>query len=191
MRTWRRRKETLGVLGEYAKRHKSVLSQLIIKKFKFLKDSFYLHYMEWIKPKNHLTLLSLSNLHDENCPASTSEGTWWHGSLLIHTFKSYPALCWSNLSLVPLFCSCMISILLFLCCVPFKRCMLFAFFLSSTCVILFFYIPLSELHPFLVSYFLLWLFSFYILIQFSSRSSSIVLLFLLTKFYFLYFLSDA
>ena len=24
MRTWRRRKETLGVLGEYAKRHKSV-----------------------------------------------------------------------------------------------------------------------------------------------------------------------
>jgi hypothetical protein len=30
-----------------------------------LLDSFFLHYMGWVKPKNHLTLLSLSEIHTE------------------------------------------------------------------------------------------------------------------------------
>ncbi len=41
MRTWRRRKETLGVLGEYVKRHKSVyISVNNNMNFNFLKILF-------------------------------------------------------------------------------------------------------------------------------------------------------
>jgi hypothetical protein len=49
MRTWRRRKETLGVLGEYAK--SVYISVNNNTNFNFFKESFYLHYMELIKPK--------------------------------------------------------------------------------------------------------------------------------------------
>jgi hypothetical protein len=51
--------ERICVHGEDAKSHKTVyISVNINTNFIFL-DSFYLHYIGWIKPKNHLTLLSL------------------------------------------------------------------------------------------------------------------------------------
>ncbi len=53
----RRCKETLGVLGEYAKRHKSVYIS-VNNNIKFEQNlySFHLHYMGWIKPKNYATV---------------------------------------------------------------------------------------------------------------------------------------
>ncbi len=38
---------------------KVCISQLILMRISKFLDSFYLHCMGWIKPKNHLTLLSL------------------------------------------------------------------------------------------------------------------------------------
>jgi hypothetical protein len=56
MRTWSRRKETLGVFSKYAKRHKT--EHIPVKKMvqhEFSVDSYYLYKMGWIKP-NHFTL---------------------------------------------------------------------------------------------------------------------------------------
>jgi hypothetical protein len=51
------RKKHLCVHGEDAKRHKTV--QISVNNnttnFKSFLDSFYEHYMEWIKPKKHPT----------------------------------------------------------------------------------------------------------------------------------------
>jgi hypothetical protein len=61
MHPWRRRKETLGVFSLYAKRYKSVyISVNNTTNFNFFKIlSNYVLHMGLIKPKNHLTLLSL------------------------------------------------------------------------------------------------------------------------------------
>ncbi len=61
------RGKNLCVHGEDAKTYspntpkdiKVCLSWLIIIRILHFLDSFYLHYMGWTKPKNHLTLLSL------------------------------------------------------------------------------------------------------------------------------------
>ncbi len=66
----RMRGKNLCIIGEDAKRIlayspytpkdiKVCISWLIIIQLKKILDSFYLNYMGWIKPKNHLTLLSL------------------------------------------------------------------------------------------------------------------------------------
>jgi hypothetical protein len=53
------RGKNLCVHGENAKRHKTVNISLNNNTNLIFLDSFYLHCMGWIKPKNHLTLLSL------------------------------------------------------------------------------------------------------------------------------------
>jgi hypothetical protein len=55
MRTWRRRKETLGVLGEHAKRHKSVyISVNNNMNLNFLK--ILSNYTIWDKKPSHATV---------------------------------------------------------------------------------------------------------------------------------------
>jgi hypothetical protein len=54
------RGKNLCVHGEDAKRHKTVyISVNNNTHFQFFKILSIVHYMGWIKPKNHLTLLSL------------------------------------------------------------------------------------------------------------------------------------
>jgi hypothetical protein len=59
MRTWKSCKETLGVISpNMPKDIKVCISRLIIIGILHFLDSFYLHYMGWIKPKktSHATV---------------------------------------------------------------------------------------------------------------------------------------
>jgi hypothetical protein len=58
MHTWRRRKETLGVLGDYAKRHKNVYTSVNnntnFKKIVFFLSTLY--GMDWAEKSSHATV---------------------------------------------------------------------------------------------------------------------------------------
>jgi hypothetical protein len=102
MRTWRRRKETLGVFSLYAKRYKSVYisvnNNTNLNLFKILSN-----YIIWdrLSQKTHLTLLSLSMFLQKIIILGRNYNLCWilnfqglplksYRNVIIHGFKLFP-----------------------------------------------------------------------------------------------------
>ncbi len=98
MRTWRRRKEALGVLGEYAKRHKSVYifvnNNTNFNLFKILSNNII---RDRLSPKTVSRYCPFNSTHKvriwsfialSECRKSSVFGTWKTGCLIVIIFNT-------------------------------------------------------------------------------------------------------